>query len=362
MWDDTVKGCHTKGKWNGILLLLALILGAMSYGMEHGEIITQGLRSLRWLAAPVYEEMRLPQEGKALAQVKGTVYCAGDGSLVQYNEKGRESRRWETALSEPLILSGEDAAAVYTPGEPEIWLLRKNTAQRREFSAGIDLAAVGPEGTLAAVTAGSGYLTETVLYAADGQTSRRIGLTDQAMVMMVIPRKDLLVSCCMDAAGDWCLRLDTPEWGQALPLETQMVYDLKACGDGVMLWTDQGFRLLSLEGRELGSYEIAPEAVSAWDAGDVAAVLLQRFGRHWLITMDGKGQITQRAWPGALPRRLLVSENRVCALDSEALLVYDNSGELLERLPEAGAAQDILPAAGGLLLWKGDALGYYRLP
>ncbi len=362
MWDDTVTGCHTKGKWNGILLLLALILGAMSYGMEHGEIITQGLRCLRRLAVPVYEETQLPQGGKALAQVKGTIYCAGDGSLVQYSKKGREGRRWETALSEPLVLLAEDAAAVYTPGESEVWLLGKNTAQRRALSAGIDLAAVGPEGTLAVVTAGSGYLTETVFYAADGQTSRSIGLTDQAMVMMVIPRKDLLVSCCVDTAGDWHLRLDTPQSGQVLPLEDQMVYDLKACGDGVMLWTDRGFRLLSLEGRELGRYEIAPEAVSAWDAGDVAAVLLQRFGRHWLITMDGDGQVIQTAWPRALPRRLLVSGNRVCALDSEALLVYDNSGELLERLPEAGAAWDILPAAEGLLLWEGDALGRYRLP
>ncbi len=365
MWDDAVQlqGRHTKRKWNGVrmLLVLAVALGAMGYGGEHPECIREFLR--KWNTPP-YEEVwvSLTQEGKTMAVVEGTIFCAEAGSLEQYNGKGQERQQWTTALTEPLMLSAEDAGAVYTPGESEIWLLGKDGAVRRELSAGIDLAAVGPAGTLAVVTAGSGYLTETVLYAADGEASRRLGLVDQAMVMMTIPRRDVLVSCCVDGAGHWSLRQDTLETSRCLALEDQMVYDLRTCGDSVLLWTDWGFRMLDREGREIGAYQIAPEAVAAWDADDMAALIVQRFGRYWLITMDGRGQITQSVWRGGLPKRLLVCGNRACTLDSGALLVYDNAGGLLKRTPEGATAWDILPAADGLLLRSRDAVRYYSLP
>ncbi len=358
MSDDAVRLQGRQTKWSYIMaLLLAALASLLGALIASGEIPSDiGLSGL-WSRAETDVWMTIPEEGRCAA-LGEKVLLAGNGYLATLDLTDGSLQQEPLDMQDPVVQANGGYAAVYEPCGDTLLLLGENESWTAEVPAGIDLAVAGPWGQAAVVTAGSGYLTETILYDADGQRLDAIGLTDQAMVQMVYLDDGTLASCCVSREGQWFLRLYGAETG-VIAL-TAMVYDMRSWGRGVALWTSEGLTFYDGSGTETFSLALPPDRVLDWDCGDVAAVLVRRMGRYQVLTVSPEGQLWESELLSVRPRQLLAVGNRVCTLDSEALLVYDNSSGFRRDL-RGGQTVELVKAEDAVLLVGDGELLYTRL-
>ena len=206
---------------------------------------------------------------------------------------------------------------------------------------------------MAAVTAGSGYLTVTEIYSPEGTLEQTVALTDRAMVMMAFLEDGTLASCCVDRAGRWLLRLDRGEEALEVLLEDALVYDILPCGGGAALWTCGGVRFFDVQGAETGCLALNGEAVLDWACGDFAALTVYEDGGYRLRIASPDGRSQALCALTGKPMMLTVCDKSVCLLDRESLLVYDDFGILRHR-SAIGARAGAVYARAGRTLLTGD--------
>lgn len=360
MWDDAVQmqGRQTKRKWKLVWMLLAAALLCImgSWLGMHPEFAAERIAALRerfWTRTDS-DWVQITSADNVFAGSGELLLWAEEGGFGVSDPAGQTLYRTDADWQNPVIAAAYGYAALYEPGATNLFLAGENGAMELDIPQGIDLAVPGPDGGGAVITAGSGYFTETRLFSSSGEVYRQIGLTDQAMTMMAFLKNGTLASCCVDTEGSWTLRLDIGEDTLGIPLQASMVYELKPCKDGLALWTSDGISFYSAEGNLTGSYEVRDDAVLDWDCGDWAAIIIRRFGTYRLLTLSPEGKAVEKELDSGLPEKLLVCGNSACMLDSEALLVYDKGGNLVQHNTSGAQAWDMIPATGGLTL-IGDA-------
>lgn len=356
MWDDAVlvQGRHTKRKWNYVCaLLLIAALGIFGALLLELPIISQ--RAVEWIQSrisPTAAEdwIELSWCGDVTALTGDRIVSAGEGQVCIFSLEGQLIQRLDADFKDPVAASAGDYAVVFEPSGNELLFITPEDCEIRSIPTGVDGAAVSPRGQLAVITAGSGYLTETKLFSPEGECLNSIGLTDGAMAMIVFLSDGTLASCCVSAEGRWYLRLDRGEAYQEILLGTALVYDIKACANGVALWTSDGIQFFSSTGTALGEFRLNSDAILDWACGDCAALLVRRYGSCRLMTVTPEGTTQESAPLERPPEALSVCANRVCLLDSEALLVYDNSCTLKRRAQCGARAGEILTAESCVFL------------
>ncbi len=359
MWDDATALCgrQTKRKWSfaGALVLVALLF------MGGAWLAANGAQWEKWRTRPVdapAEVWTAVPEGSAWAMAGQTVLGA-DGARLWRTELSGQTSFSEQALEAPVMAGNGGYAVVYEQGGQSLTVAGPKESRTLEIPAGIDQAAAGPQGQAAAITAGSGYLTVTRHFAWDGTELEPICLGDRAMVMLAYLHDGTLASCCVSREGKWSLRLDGAGTLE-IPLEG-MVYELRPCGRGLALWTSGGVCFYDADGETTGTLSIRESSVLDWDCGTFAAFVVCRFGDWHLVTVSPDGQSWDSGPLDRQPAQVLVCGDRVCLLDSEALLVYDSTGALLQRDRRGARSGRLLAADGGVVLLGDGELLYKRL-
>ena len=369
MWDDAVQmqGRQTKRKWKwiGVLLAAALICMLGSWLAMHPNAIQERVAELR---GQIQTDVETEWVQFFSSGYSGTVALVGDlvlsadaEGVAAYNMEGKQRYQTPMDWQEPVIAEAFGYTVAYDPGGTNLLLADADGTLEVGIPQGIDLAVPGPEGLCAVITGGSGYMTETRIFSTSGETLRQIGLTDQAMAMMTFLEDGTLASCCVDRTGTWSLRLDREEDSLELPVSDSMVYEIQSCGEGFALWTNAGIRFYDSQGNCTGSYEIRDDAVLAWDCDDWAAALIRRFGTYRLLTLSPTGEAVEQELDSGLPETLLVCGKWACMLDSEALLVYDKNGTLVQRSVSGARAGGMLSAENGLLLMGDGEMLYMQI-
>ncbi len=368
MLDDAVltQGRQTKRKWKyvGMLLVAALLCIGGAWIMIHPEIMEETIADLRKKLLVKSSEAWIPLSwtGDVYDVTGEMVIGAGDGCICVSDLEGRMLYRLDVDIKSPQIVSNDQYAVIYEADGTELVLVEKTDYKILEVSGGVELAVPGSNGEVAIITDGSGFLTMTKLLMSTGEEVKRIGFTDQAMAMMVYLADGTLASCCVNLSGQWGLRFDTRENELEVPLFEEIIYEVKPCDDGVALWSSEGIRFYDTDGNQRGQYVMRDDMLLDWDCGDYAALVIRRFGKYRLLIVTPEGDIVAEHLLSELPRKLLVCGNRICMLDSEALLVYDNKGVLLERSNCGARAGDMMAAADGLLLFGDGEMLYHQIP
>lgn len=359
MWDDAVllQGRQTKRKWKEILILVfaaAFAVGA-AWAMEHQEFLGDSWEAF-WTRCnlksdQVWNSIGCSTEAEAFYLEDAIVYVE-DGQICVADINGNVQFRWDTLMEEPQYAQSKSAAVFYEAGGKDMFLLGADGIVHVSSANELDAAAVSDCGTAAVVTSGSGYLTVTKCYDSSGRVTKEIGLTDAAMVMMTFLREtDTLVSCLVTNQGSWVLRLDKADDTIEIPIESDIIYDLKPCGKGVALWTSDGIALYSQAGERIATYECASDSVIDWDSDTFAAVLTRSGTVCQLITVAENGIKVGDAGQLAGSGELSVCGNTVCVLDREELLFYDKSCELLGQSAYGASAQTVQAIHGGAVLF-----------
>ena len=365
MDSPVTTGRRTKRKWKTGAAVLAVLLALSGAWLSaYWETIKPAAAGFLYgMTARRRDQWVDVPEGMTSVSWSGRgVLMAGDGRLCLVDQAG--GTRWQTALDldEPMICSCGEYAAVYQPGQDEIWIAGTDGSKRLEIPQGIDGAAIGPDGQLAVITAGSGYLTETNLFSPDGIETGRIGLTDSAMAMAVFLPDGALVSCCVSTDGRWRLRIDRAGTCSETDLSPVVVYDLRRCGTGVALWTCDGIAFFDDTGRETGTFLFRDSELISWDCGDFAAVLLRGQKNNRLAAVTPEGEVVVFPSNARSPVEVAACGRRVCLLDRESLLVYDRAGVLLEA-DACGARAGHIRSAGQDLLLLGDGqMRFHAIP
>lgn len=355
MLDDAavLEGRHTKRKWKtGLALVLAALalLGA-AWTAGHWSTVRDA-----WCAFLPRHDLQTKnvwvsgaygREAQAFA-LGDLVIFAGTEQISAVELDGTIRYRCDRAAGRPVSIHSRKEAAVYTPGGTELILLDSEGARTLSVPSGIDAAAVSDCGSVAVITSGSGYQTVTKQYNEYGDAIAEQGRTDSAMVMMTyIRRGDLLAACLIGMDGAWRLRIGTEEF----PLAADTVYDIKPCGDGVALWTNEGLLTYSAEGTLTGRLGFRAEELIAWDSDTFAAALVLRGRAYQICTLTEDGTTEESEPLPRPPRGLSVCGGSVCLLDSEELLLYDKTCRLTAASPHGASAMTVQAIDGGAMLF-----------
>ena len=159
MWADglLLQGRRTKRKWKLIWMLLAAALLSLggAWLAEHPEAMKNMAAAVRasllpeeteeWIALPAGGTVRAVAGDAMICTSPGRVYAAGpDGTLIWARDTGPE---------EMIVCGGAGYAAVYGAGDTALRIAGPKGCMEIPVSRGVDLAAAGPKGQAAAVTA-----------------------------------------------------------------------------------------------------------------------------------------------------------------------------------------------------------------
>lgn len=359
MSDDAVlmQGRQTKRKWKHSLALVFLALSLLggAWTALHFQAVLEFGRTLwaRILPYPSGAWISTDHGPEACAFLLGErVYFAEAGSLSALQLDGRVVALLETSLKAPQAVTAEKAAAVFDLGGNTLLRVSGQEVHTLDIPLGIDAVAVSDLGTLAVITAGSGYQTVTALYDADSNLIQEIGLSNEAMALMTFLKgSDTLATCVISADGTWHLRFYQGRECLDISLESAEIYDMKPCGQGTVLWTSQGFLCYSFQGELTAVYEFPPEQLLCWDSDSYTAAVLLEAGSPRVVTLTEDGTAACSAPLSRTPRSLSVYANRLCILDREALLVYDKHCLQKEQTALGALTLQIQAIPGGVLLF-----------
>ena len=362
MWDDAMllQGRHTKRKWNKTILwmlLAALAVGA-AWVSVHPEAPAEAKTALLARLDHAPKNCWIPGEKtpETAFFLKGRVYTKKGDRLLAWDLEGNVRDQWELPLEQPQVVRSEAAAVFYETGGRTLYRL-DGALTELAVPTGIAAAAVSGLGQTAVLTQGSGAMTLTRRFDRSGDPLEDIQLTDQAMVLMTYLRNsDTLAAACLTAGGDWVLRFFVGDNTIEQTLEAQVVYDLRPWADGVVLWTDRGLTAFGGDGTCVQQVRLAPEELLLLDSGSFCGAAVRRGAEISLVTITEQG-VTETALERE-PRDLSVCGSSLALLDSQALLLYDNSGTLLRQEPQGTLASSVQALDGGGLMF--GETGFFR--
>ena len=358
MSDDAVlvQGRQTKRKWKHSLALifLALVLLGGAWTAKNFQTVLEYGRTLwaRILPYPSGTWVSTDYGPETCAfMLEDRIYFAEAGSLAALQLDGKIDDLQTNSLEAPQAVVTDGTAAVFDPGGSTLLRVTGQGITALDIPLGVDAAAVSDLGTVAVITAGSGYQTVTYWYDADGAPVKKLGLVDEAMALMTfLSGSDTLAACVISTDGTWHLRFYQGEDCLDISLDAAEVYDIKPCGQGVILWTSQGFCVFSAQGKLSAALEFSPERLLCWDSDSFAAAVLLEEGSPCVVTLTADGKTASSAPLSRTPRSLSVYASHICVLDREALLVYDKHCLPKEQTSLGALTAQIQAIPGGVLL------------
>lgn len=362
MWDDAMltQGRHTKRKWKrtAALMLLAALAVTAAWASVHPELPADAKAALLARLDHAPKNCWIPGEKtpETAFFLKGRVYTQKGNRLLAWDLEGAVREQWELPLKKPQAVRSDTAAVFYEAGGRTLYRL---DGELTEYSipTGIAAAAVSDLGETAVLTQGSGAMTLTRRFDRTGKPLEDIRLGNQAMILMTYLRdSNTLAACCLTEDGDWVLRFEDGDNTIEQTLEAQVVYDLRPWSGGVVLWTDRGLAAFDGGGTCVQRLRLNPEELLLLDSGSFCGVAVRRGTDVSLVTIRPQG-VTETALERE-PRALSVCGSSLALLDSQALLLYDNSGALLREEPQGTLAASVQALDGGALMF--GETGFFR--
>lgn len=358
MLDDAVlmQRRQTKRKWKQTLILILIALASLTgaWGAAHPQYISGNWHELlaRILPQQSGEWVQTDYGPETCAfSLQDDIFFAEVGSITALQSNGATLYREVTSFISPQAMLSKKTAALFEPGGTELLLVTSEGITPVDIPLGIDTAAVSDLGTLAVVTAGSGYQTVTRWYDAQGNILRELGFRDKAMVLMTfLNGSDTLAACSITPAGQWILQIYSGENTLEYTLDVSEVYDLKPCGQGVAIWTCNGICIFSAQAMPNAQLDFSPERLLAWDSDSFAAIVLWEQGRCVITTLTESGKQFKSEPLCRTPINLSVCASRLCVLDREALLFYDMQCIQQDATSQGALAADVQAVPGGAVL------------
>ena len=367
MLDDAVlmQGRQTKTKWKTAILLMAvagLLLG-LSWLLSQPQSIESRFRDTLARLRPQRNEAWIQTDykpGTCAFSLNDQLFFAESGRLTVMDSDGAVLDRKIISLNKPQAVDADNAAVLWEPGGKELLLLHDAELAAVTVPLGIDAAAVGDTGTSAVITAKTGFETVICQYDREGELLREQGFLSEAAVFLTFPEgSDTLAACVLTQSGAW--RLDFIEETSYLeiPLQVAQVYDLKPCGDDVAVFTSNGLSIFNIHGEVLAELSFAPEQLLLWDSESYAAMVLLEGGAPRLVTLSPSGKVCRSEPLSQIPQELSVCGGRLCVLDREALLFYDNHCRQTGCTLQGALASDVQAVPGGAVLFgDGEFMKY----
>lgn len=341
MWADAAeRGRRTNWKYVFLLLFSAGAMLLSRYLFLHPQKLmflgrAPALQSV-WKEAPCGADTQtVPIGGKLYLSGDGRGYvldCTANTVFPQYVEAGSV-----------LCQGGFPVSYVPMGKEIKLW----NTESSLSLPDAVDGVFVG-EDHMAVITAGSGYLTQTILYDDRGNEQGRIGLTDEAMVFGAFLSEDsLFAALSFSEARCWYLTMYRNTGAQLFRVDIaeEMCCGLTVVEDRLVVRTDRCLLLFSKEGTLLRQISYAAGDFVFWDTrGGLLALITESRQNYYLKTFDCNGDILGEVTLPGMPRGMKISGNHVFVLDYEALRGYDAFcrpfGESEEGMRAVGLAAD----------------------
>ena len=350
--DSPVKtGSKTSGKQKAgraaALACAALILAWLG---AHPKMVDHALARIRQRIFPVRTDqwIDMPGAGNVCGTAGDTFFTFDGGTLLACDMNGSIQWELETELHDPVIETRDGYALAYEPGGRYLYLADEGGCSILDVPAGADAAAPGPEGGVAVITAGSGYLSELKVFDRDGTIRFEAGFPDQVIADLTYLKNGTLALCGVSRSGNWSLILGD----RTVPLETEAVCDMAPAGNGVALWTVEGLLRFDETGELTASM---PGQGLDWACGGALALLVYQDGGFRLQLFARDGTVSRSDILPRMPGRLTVCKDFVCVLDRESLLIYDDRGARREMRSSGGAAR-ILSWRDGLILVGEDRI------
>lgn len=345
MSDDPtmVLGCRRKRKYGLLKYLLgaAVLFLSILFMTANEDKLSDHISSLfhrswtQWKSSMSWAD----QPGMLMGD---RTLCFADGIVYLESADGTVLSRIETEFIAPVLSIAEQYAAVYEPGGSDLLILGEETHCWIEVSTGILGAAVSPSGAAAVITAGSGYQNVILRYNDRGETVSKTGFLEKAAVMLSF-LEETLVACLCSTDGTWCLNVGEEA---VIPLDTEIVYDLRPCGGNIALWCGEGIYLYSPSGRLILAYPCEPSELVCWDTHrSIAAVIGNR------LVLLGESGVTEIPLAYGAVRQVSVCGSTVCVLTAEQIYFYNEELTLLGKSSHGACAVSAEAIHGGAYLF-----------
>lgn len=319
--DHTIAyGRRTKWKFMILLLLLALASMAGAWAAEHWTVLRQQLKFRGNETELDWQEASCEESTNIIALSHGALLVDG-GMLRHLSDSGSVTDALDTGAEQLSLLSGGSAG---TWSEEALYRWTEQGFAVTPVPTGI-LQADAREGEAAVISKGSGYLTRTLIFGADGAETAAIGLTDSAMTQIALTAH-ALGSICAEADGGWSLRIYEKDGTERanVPLEAGEQCQLRACGSGFAVLAEQSLRFFDEAGTETGAYALEMQHVSHWAADDGwAALLLGSGGVQRIVTVDDRGNVLGDGSHTGVVRDIAAESGRLYILDMQRLSGYN---------------------------------------
>lgn len=323
MWVDAAKeGRQTNWKYVMILLITALAALVCLWAVEHPleirlfDLHRSDLLEGTWTAAPC-----APESG--VCAIGDLLYLAEDASLTVLDADLKTV--FSQDFSGEINLYAGEFALACVPSAKEVGIIKENGLKTLEFPGGVDAVFTGKD-HFAVITAGSGYLTNTVLYTGEGTMSGQIGLVDEAMISGAF-LDDLFAGLSFGKDGVWYLGWYTPAgvMVQKSAVDALQCFELRSLGDMLVIRTQDELLFYEKAGDLVERVSFGTAEFVSWDfsENDFLALVVRSRGKYRLKTLLESGQLLGETELPMEIRDLAVSGNRVLVLDPETLRIYD---------------------------------------
>lgn len=356
--DATGTGRRTN--WKYVILLIFIAAAAIfgSWLLEHPVTLwvpwTIHVPEGDWIEAPCTPWM----EAEA---VRGGVILSGDDRLTVLDGQGTAVCSEEFAGG--TVTGAGKLALSYVPLDSLVYLWDGQRHVQISLHGCVDAAFAG-ESYGAVITAGSGYLTKTVIFNSDGTVTGEVGLVRGAMTAVAfLPEDTGLVALSFSVDGKWYLSvygLDGIEHSSTeLPaVWCSTVWTVEA---RIFVRTDQEILIYDSVLKPCGSVSFGTGQFVAATAGDRGffALITESRGRYCLSICSSDGTRLGQTELPMEPLDICISGRGIYVLDREALRIYDSACSSRYICDEGARAWGLKAGDGDLwLLGDGEILKF----
>lgn len=367
MLDDAVlmQGRQIKRKWKTAILLItaAVLFLGLSWLISQPQSIASRVYDLaarlRIQKHGIWRQTDFTP-GACAFSLNNQLFFAESGKLTVMDSEGAVLDRKTIPLNAPQAVTADKAAVLWEPGGSELLSLHDSELTTVSVPLGIDAAAVSDTGVAAVITAKTGFETVIRQYDSTGQPLGEHGFPNEAAVFLAFPEgSDTLAACVLAQSGTWRLNFLDEAASLEIPLQAAQVYDMKPCGENVAVLSSSGLSIYNTQGAVLSEISFSPEQLLLWDCGSFAAMVLLEEGAPMLVTLSPSGRVFRSEPLSRIPQKLSVCGGRLCVLDREALLFYDNHCRQTGTTSQGALASDIQAVPGGAVLFgDGEFMQY----
>ncbi|MDR0905111.1 MAG: DUF5711 family protein [Oscillospiraceae bacterium] len=345
-----------------IILLIAAVavLGTLFLG---GELSLRGARrAVNAIAGNSIDAVYAFEPGlnEVFADIDGTVVAAGGSGFVAYDKNGAELARAGFSMKTPAIAAKGDTAAVFDLGGHAVRIVYADgTVAELPVANEIISVSVGLGGGFAVCTSGDGeYKGKAAFYKMRSGTPALIyeWFSGEGYILGAAVSKDgkRFAVNTLNSNGGRVILLDSgstavsAEFLYSLGVILEITFDksgtlIARTADGVLFITGDGTTVSS------ATFNFAAGEPNGYSAGDgfIAAHFAgTQSSAGELVTADIKGRELGRIQTSRRLVSLTASGNRIAALWSDGLDIFDRNLRLIASYPDASGSNFAVPRGG----------------